>query len=51
MLQFPSCKLQPTLFSSLNGPIDSIEFRMTSNTKHLAPLQYTEYFSMQLLPG
>ena len=22
------------------GPIDSIEFRMTSNTKHLAQLQY-----------
>jgi len=25
----------------LNGPIDSLEFRMTSNTKHLAPLQYS----------
>ena len=22
------------------GPIDSIEFRLTSNTKHLAQLQY-----------
>ena len=32
------CK--PRLISPMIGPIYSIEFHMTSNTKHLAQLQY-----------